>query len=228
MNKLLILASILLISSCGRNAFLESKKDGGRTITPGLETDECVEKTVSFSPGMANQSLHAYPFNFATTSVGVPTHIDGKTPYVKEAQTILPFDFSGINQDDFEIISMKLNYSATQLYDPTWFHESQLCHSLDYSCSGLKASVDGHLNPASPYTWKNEYFTQLVNSTIPTSHGPNCYERELAIEWDVLTNMSLVTEMLLSDLPDDYSIFIADDHYITTASLDITYCEPNL
>ncbi len=229
----ILLAGILVmfLISCGRNAFVESESGGGVIITQPVSSDpndpeqpECQNKIVSLSPGMANQNSHPLPFNFPTTSVGVPTHREGPIDFVMDTQIVLPFSLRNLNTLEDEVISIKLKYKAYQMYNPNWHHESQICHSIDNYCSGDKASVNGHLNHHANYVWHNKDFSELISAIPSRYHNPNCSERDLDIEWDVMNAIAPTDELLLNELPDDYSVIIADDHYIKSASLEIEYC----
>lgn len=218
---------VFSLMSCGRNAFIESESGGGVIITQPVTTEpekECVNRTISLTPGNANQNSYSLPFDFPTTSVGVPTHREGTVDFVMNTQIVLPFDFREYNSLTDKIVGIKLKYKAYQFFNPDWYHRSQICHSINNYCSGDKVSIQDHLNHSANYDWQDENFSQLIDQVPMRYHSPHCAERNLDLEWDALNAIENHENLRLSDLPDDYSIIIADDHFVKSASLEITYC----
>ena len=247
MKLTLGLVLLSLLTSCGKNAFLESKDGAGRIIrgvTPGDGTNDGPEDGVPNDPQVCNlkevviyseyRDLNKadHPFEFSPGREGEYNRYvkDGKNKLtlVEFGMTILDFDLSSLNIKDHKIKNVHFNFNSDQYYlieGSYKQHESQICHNQNYLCSGDENSVYGHVIN-NDYRWIDRDFSDYINGIETTEKYCKWALKEIRGGYDV-TRMFLngSDNFSTDELKSNYSIYVSDNHKITDASLKVSYCQ---
>ncbi len=244
MKLTLGLLLLSLLTSCGKNAFLESKDTAGRIISgvgPGEGDGEndggvrdpqgCSLKEVVIEAKNRDLNKADHPFNFWPMRQAEYNRYvkDGKNKLymVDFGMIILDFNLSSLNIEDKKVKKVYVSFNSDQYFqiDGSYEHASQICHNQNYVCSGVEKSMDGHVINTQ-YTWIDEDFSHYVDAIETTQRYRKWALREIRGGYDV-TKMLLngQTEISTNELKSDYSIFITDNHKVTSAKLAVSYCQ---
>lgn len=217
----------LCVVACGRNAFLT--KSGSRSIQ-GIgqaDDDDCFTKTESIKEVSSRFKDVAKPFLFRSIKKGQYTRTlqdDGiSKKSVKDAQVVLSYDLSSLNQYAHQIESVHMKIRGSQITKKMAYRQkAQICHNYNLLCSGNKDSVQGHI-AGNGYSWSDESFTNTIE-VINAAYGSKYNYKDIDINFDMKKLFDLDTHnTLLSDLNSDYNVFIADDLLIDSADLFVSY-----
>jgi len=237
MRFLFSIVLILIVGSCGKNAFREKQVDPNITNRAGAGAgdDDCSSpKLISLNPIKAKYFMYgALPFlfdryeqgDFTSELEADPMTGLGGYKIMEKGQVELPFDFKALRGTDSIIKKIYLTFDTDQIYKNDWdHHRSQLCHSYNKKCSGdIKSVIGYHINTDENYTWPEDNFSKYVETFPGNSIGTLGFlHRKFSGSFDMQPYFPI--NMNLRDLPANYFIVISDDHLVRNSKLNIEYC----
>jgi hypothetical protein len=181
---------LILLTSCGKNAFLKIKDNkvttqtgvgagGGNGSGDGNDDgngdgngngdgsgDNCESKLFTSNPVARPFVNGEQPFYFRRIRLNEHTYRIRGIKGVDYGQVVLDYDLSELNNIDKKVKSIKLRLMTKQIIKKTVIgntHQEQICHNQNEMCSGIKESVDVHIRNGN-YQWINEDFSHMVNS----------------------------------------------------------------
>jgi hypothetical protein len=234
---------LILLTSCGKNAFLESK-NGVESIRRGVEGGDgdgdgdgdtdvttCVSELFTSNPIKRIFTKGEQPFYFKRIRIGEHNdHIvtgQGIVRSANFAQVVLDYDLSRLNKIDKKVKSIKLRLTSKQYVRDVEMisHESQICHNQNYMCSGDRDSVKNHIRNGA-YEWINDDFSRMVNTFDLNNTNRGFSERTVDTSYNLMSMFKAYSngELSTKDFINEYTIFISDRHLVTKARLNILYC----